>query len=98
MLIFDLSQALISQWSREIELHTNAGLKVMKYSSGSRIDSNVAKQILESHDIILTTYTEIMKSYPKNDPPIHCQTTEEKLQWWEETYAKERGALHRMML
>jgi len=70
----------------------------MKYSSGSRIDSNVAEKILKSHDIILTTYTEIMKSYPKNEPPIDRQTAEQKIAWWKETYETQRGALHRMML
>jgi hypothetical protein len=70
----------------------------MKYTSGSRIDSNFAEQILKSHDIILTTYTEIMKSYPKNEPPISCQTAEQKIAWWKETYESLRGPLHRMML
>jgi SNF2 family DNA or RNA helicase len=92
------SQALITQWAREIDLHTNCGFVVMKYTSGNRIDSNRAADILKSHDIILTTYTEIMKSYPKNDPPITCQSEKEKLKWWEETYDAERGPLHRMIL
>ncbi|KAF2682087.1 hypothetical protein K458DRAFT_370647 [Lentithecium fluviatile CBS 122367] len=91
------SQALITQWSREIELHTNAGFRVMKYTASSRIDSNCAEGILKSHDIILTTYTEIMKSYPRNEPPIDCQTAEQKIAWWKTTYDTERGALHRMM-
>jgi SNF2 family DNA or RNA helicase len=92
------SQALISQWAREIELHTDCGFMVMKYTSASRIDSNRAADILKSHDIILTTYTEIMKSYPKNEPPIDCQTAEQKILWWKRTYEAERGALHRMVL
>jgi SNF2 family DNA or RNA helicase len=70
---------------------------VMRYSSGSRIDSNFAEQILKSHDIILTTYTEILNSYPKNEPPIDCQTAEQKIDWWKKQYAKHRGVLHRLM-
>ncbi|KAJ4301538.1 hypothetical protein N0V90_003631 [Kalmusia sp. IMI 367209] len=92
------SPALITQWGREIELHTNAGLVVMRYTTGSRIDSNRADDILRRHDIILTTYHEIMKSYPKNEPPIECQTAEQKIAWWKDVYEKNRGPLHRMMV
>ncbi|CAI6332506.1 unnamed protein product [Periconia digitata] len=88
---------LLSQWADEIGLHTNCGLRVMKYTTGSRIDSNLIMQILGGHDIILTSYTEIMHSYPKNEPPIECQTTEEKNEWWKNTFETRRGALHRMM-
>ena len=69
----------------------------MRYGAGTRIDSNHAYAILADHDIILTSYTEIMKSYPKNEPPIECQTAEQKMAWWKEVYRKERGVLHRML-
>jgi SNF2 family DNA or RNA helicase len=68
----------------------------MRYGAGNRLDSNRTFQILKSHDIILTTYTEVMRSYPKNEPPIECQTAEEKIEWWKQVYHKERGVLHRM--
>lgn len=90
--------ALLTQWAREIDLHTDAGFLVMKYSSGTRIDSNRADEILYQHDIILTTYQEVMKSYPKNEPPIQYQTAEQKIDWWKEEYETMRGTLHRMML
>ncbi|KAF2645627.1 hypothetical protein P280DRAFT_531914 [Massarina eburnea CBS 473.64] len=91
------SPALLTQWSREIELHTNRRLIVMKYASGNRIDSNRTEEVLNHHDIILTTYAEIMRSYPKNEPPIECQSVEQKISWWKYTYETQRGALHRMM-
>lgn len=78
-------------------MHTNGTLKVMKYSSGNRIDSNRCMDILGNHDVILTTYSEIMRSYPKNQPPITLQTAEEKIAWWKNKYETERGVLHRMM-
>jgi hypothetical protein len=89
------SPALLSQWSKEIEQHTDCGLKVMRYSSGARIDSNHADKILKAHDIVLTTYSEVMRSYPKNEPPIEHQTAEQKIAWWKEQYENERGLLHR---
>ncbi|KZM25989.1 uncharacterized protein EKO05_0009128 [Ascochyta rabiei] len=90
------SPNLLYQWGAEIAQHTNCNLKVMRYGSGHRLDSTHAISILETHDIILTTYGEVMKSYPKNNPPIECQTAEEKIAWWKETYINHRGVLHQM--
>jgi len=90
------SPALLGQWGKEIEQHTDCGLKVMKYGAGNRIDSNAAFEVLKHHDIILTSYSEVMKSYPKNEPPIECQTAEQKIDWWKKTYDSQRGVLHRM--
>jgi SNF2 family DNA or RNA helicase len=91
------SPALLSQWGKEIEQHTACGLKIMRYGAGTRIDSNHTFEILKHHDIILTTYGEVMKSYPKNEPPIDCQTAEQKMVWWKSVYETQRGVLHRMM-
>jgi SNF2 family DNA or RNA helicase len=91
------SPALLTQWDKEIQQHTNCGLKVMKYSAGTRIVSSHAETVLKGHDIVLTTYGEVMKSYPKNEPPIHCQTAEQKIAWWKDVYENNRGILHRMM-
>jgi SNF2 family DNA or RNA helicase len=91
------SPALLTQWKNEIDQHIESKMKIMRYGAGTRIDSTNANEILGAHDIILTTYTEIMKSYPKNEPPIQCQTAEQKIEWWKEVYEKERGVLHRMM-
>ena len=92
------SPALITQWQREIELHTDCGLNFMRYTSGNRIESNTLFDVLRQHDIVLTTYHEVCRGYPKNDPPIECQTAEQKIEWWKRTYEKERGPLHRMMV
>ena len=91
------SPSLLGQWQKEIETHTNTKLTAMRYSSGNRLDSNCSFEILAHHDIILTTYTEVMNSYPKNDPPTRCETPEDKIEWWKEVYESQRGLLHRMM-
>lgn len=44
----------------------------------------------------LTTYNEVMRSYPNSKPPKECRTAVEREQWWEETYEKERGFFHRI--
>lgn len=91
------SPALLTQWDKEIQEHTNCGLSVLRYGAGTRLQSNDTSNILSGIDIILTTYGEIMKSYPKNEPPIECQTAQQKIEWWKEVYDKERGVLHRTM-
>ncbi|KAI4934304.1 hypothetical protein J4E85_002160 [Alternaria conjuncta] len=94
------SPALLTQWKNEIELHTDASkvnMKIMRYGAGTRLDSTNAHQILAGHDVVLTTYHEIMQSYPKNEPPIECQTAEQKIAWWKLVFEKQRGPLHRMM-
>jgi SNF2 family DNA or RNA helicase len=91
------SQNLLRQWAQEIQTHTADNLlTVMKYGSGNRLDSNRSYQILQQHDIVLTTYGEVMQSYPKNEPPIECQTAEEKIKWWHNVFETGRGVLHRM--
>lgn len=69
----------------------------MRYGAGTRIDSNTPEDVLTGHDIVLTTYTEVMNSYPKNEPPIECQTAEQKIEWWKDVYDRHRGVLHRTM-
>lgn len=91
------NQNLLNQWAKEINLHTDGTLKVIFHVPGNRLESNRAADVLEGHDIVLTTYTEIMKSYPKNEPPISCQTTEDKMEWWKNEWEKHRGILHRVI-
>ncbi|KAF2129498.1 hypothetical protein P153DRAFT_340405 [Dothidotthia symphoricarpi CBS 119687] len=91
------SNALLSQWAEEIMRHTNCNFKIMRYNAGTRIDSSVASKVLGAHDIVLTTYGEVMKSYPKNTPPIECQSAEQKIAWWKQVYEEQRGVLHSMM-
>ncbi|KAF2273008.1 uncharacterized protein EI97DRAFT_425181 [Westerdykella ornata] len=90
------SPSLLTQWEREIETHTNCGLKIMRYGTGTRLASNASAQVLAHFDIVTTTYGEILRSYPKNNPPIELQTAEDKISWWKEQWDKNRGLLHRV--
>jgi len=44
----------------------------------------------------ITTYREVMRSYPKADPPLNLQTEEEKKSWWMTHYEENRGLLHQV--
>ncbi|KAK7618626.1 DNA repair protein-like protein rad5 [Phyllosticta citricarpa] len=90
---------LVAQWRSEIEKHVKVKenkIKVMTYRSGSRIDSNDDSEMLSSYDFVITTYYEVMNSFPKGEPPVELQTRKEKDEWWSKFYEKKKGLLHRV--
>ena len=86
------SPALVTQWRAEIEKHTmdkrehkQYGLgTVLEFTARSRINSNNNMDLLEQADIVLTTYSEVLKSYPKSDVPPNLVTAAQKDEWWTE--------------
>lgn len=91
------SPALLDQWEKEIQLHTDCGLHIQKHTSGLHVSTNNPEQWpFGVVDILLTTYQEVMRSYPRTNPPIACQTAEEKISWWKKEWEEKRGILHRV--
>ncbi|KAA6409187.1 MAG: hypothetical protein FRX48_06740 [Lasallia pustulata] len=90
--------ALVAQWSEEIDTHVekNALGIVVRYHSNSRIWGTDAILLLQQASVILTTYGEVLRSYPKNNPPIDLLSYEKKKEWWEAHYKENRGLLHRL--
>jgi SNF2 family DNA or RNA helicase len=97
------SPSLVGQWQDEIRTHCQSkrenkhgiGL-VFQHRAGKRIHSNQDDEVLASADIILTTYQEVMKSYPKANPPPQLTTAVQKDAYWKKLWDEERGVLHRM--
>ncbi|KAF2772880.1 P-loop containing nucleoside triphosphate hydrolase protein [Teratosphaeria nubilosa] len=97
------SPALISQWYSEIQKHCQSrrehkqyGLgNVILYKSGFRILGNNVIESLEQADIVLTTYYEIAKSYPKAIVPPNLVTAGQKDAWWKQHFDENRGIFHR---
>ena len=89
--------ALVSQWYKEIGFHVEkkAAGKVIKYMS-TRGKSENDVQAMSKNDIVLTTYTEVMKSLPKFDAPVELQTAREKSEWWDKHLEENKGLLHRV--
>ena len=98
------SPALVTQWYAEVTKHCHdfrsnkkVGIgKVIIYKAGNRMMSNADEEILSQHDIVLTTYHEIARSYPKATIPTNLVTSTQKDAWWKTHYEQERGLLHRM--
>ncbi|QDS73153.1 hypothetical protein FKW77_001974 [Venturia effusa] len=95
--------ALISQWMGEITKHTVqekkpnwTPLKVLKWHGSSKPWTNDRLGGIPDYDIVLTTYDEVRKSYPKEDYPISLQTRQERESWWQQFYEENKGTLHRV--
>ncbi|KAJ5091919.1 hypothetical protein NUU61_006789 [Penicillium alfredii] len=69
---------------------------VLEIHARSRLASlNIVNMLMQS-DVIVTTYEEVRKSYPKLDPPHGMESTTEIRAWWDSFYRREVGALHRI--
>lgn len=93
-----VTPSLVGQWMAELEKHIEPGVfpSVIKYHGSSKIVGNGALHVMRSMDVILTTYGEVMNSYPKFEPPDDMKSLEEKLSWWDDIWEKTRGNLHRV--
>ena len=97
------SAALVSQWRREIDekVYTDKqsphGIgRVKEYHAAAQLKSNQELEELIECDIVLTTYTQVQKSYPKADIPAEYTTAEQKNELWKKHFEKERGLLHKI--
>lgn len=70
--------------------------RILRYHSGSRLQSNNILSDLMAYDVILTTYGEVQRSYPVAEPPKHLCTEEKKNEWWRKFYEEHVGPLHRI--
>ena len=97
------SPALVSQWYQEIRRHCQSqkdnkhGIgRVIQFRAGHRITSDDPCGIMEDADIVLTTYTEVSKSYPKVVIPPHLITAKAKDAWWTKHWGENKGELHQV--
>lgn len=90
--------SLITQWMEEIEKHVQPKVlgRILRWHSGSKINSNDVLEDLKGYDIILTTYEEVRKSYPVYEPPMHLVGEQAKNDFWAKLYREKVGALHMM--
>lgn len=95
------SAALVSQWRREItekvftDRESVHGIgRVKEYTAQLRSNQEI-EELMEC-DIVLTTYTQVQKSYPKAEIPAEYTTAEQKNEWWKKHWEAERGILHRI--
>lgn len=90
------SPALLLQWKRELLTHASEHVfqRILIYSRGSKIEGEGCAAVLEEADVVLTTYGQVIKSYPLEAPPEHLETAQEKRDWAEKHWSDKCGLLH----
>lgn len=68
----------------------------MKYGVGSRLVTNNTVESLQRSNVVITTYSEVLRSYPKKEPPEEYVTDEQREQWWAKYLEEKKGPLHRI--
>jgi hypothetical protein len=89
--------SLLTQWMSEIDRHAEPAHtgRVLMYRAGARLMVNDIEAALGNMGVVISSYSEVLRSWPKNDPPPHLFTESAKAEWW----AKERenvGPLHKV--
>ena len=98
-----MAASLLEQWFDEIMLHCEPRTKHPKgvgeckvFRSSQEGRSNDPLKGLFAHDILITTYEEVAKSYPLRDPPPELTEKYERDEWWADYYEESKGLLHQM--
>ncbi|KAL9127399.1 MAG: hypothetical protein Q9217_003717 [Psora testacea] len=91
------SPSLMSQWEHELEKHVDPTVfrRIVPHHGKSHYSGKGAEYEMEKADIILTTYGEVLRSYPKCLIPKDIREPEKKRLHWMSQWEKTRGLLHR---
>lgn len=87
--------SLLSQWEAEIKVHVDEKVfpRVIPYKASSRIPANV----LEVCDIVLTSFTEVMNSWPfPNSPEDKADAQQLGEDEWAKNHGSKKGDLQRV--
>lgn len=89
---------LCSQWLSEIKKHVMPGTfqETIIYRAGSRLESADPIKTLSNTDIVITSYGEVLRSYPHCKTPMHLVTPQAKENWWSQYFEANRGVLHKI--
>ncbi|KAL9600359.1 MAG: hypothetical protein Q9219_003209 [cf. Caloplaca sp. 3 TL-2023] len=94
------SPPLLLQWKRELAKHANEGIFrciiTLDAASKQQGDGLASETALENADVVLTTYGQVVKSFPALEPPEELETMEERQLWLERHWANRSGLLHKV--
>ncbi|KAE8354396.1 SNF2 family N-terminal domain-containing protein [Aspergillus coremiiformis] len=89
---------LVSHWMNQICKHCEPdaiGEVLVYHASAKYLTLDVPKSI-QKHNVVITTYDEVRKSYPQYNAPGQIVDGEKLREWWKETYEHEAGPLHQI--
>ena len=89
-------EAILQQWARELEKHVHRGIlnNVQIYHPRFHPRTPEAAQNLQRCDVVLTSYTSVLRSIPKRKPLSKKNPKEEEERWQEELHIN-KGVLHK---
>lgn len=88
--------SLVDQWEAEIKKHAPDPFPhIVVHKAPSLLKDDILKMALKNSDVLLTTYHEVVKSFPKAQPPEDLTSPEGLISWWEEVWKEDCGLLHR---
>ncbi|PWY79259.1 hypothetical protein BO70DRAFT_338462 [Aspergillus heteromorphus CBS 117.55] len=89
---------LVTHWKDQIIKHCEEQElgDVLVYKSSSRLETLDPVKSLEKYDIIITTYEEVRRSYPRCGFPAEVFDRQKIIDWWETRFDEEAGPLHQI--
>jgi hypothetical protein len=86
------------QWATEIDTYVEKNFlgPVITYFGNGKLQGSGAAEVLQSAGIILTTYSQVARSYPTFKPPKGTSGLDNRKEWWHDYYMKERGVFHQL--
>ena len=86
---------LVNQWESELIKHAPSAFnRILRHCSGSRMSGVGTENVLREADIVLTTYSEVVKSYPKIPLPDDINSEKDLIRWWNHRDDLARDVLH----
>ncbi|PWY94320.1 SNF2 family helicase [Aspergillus sclerotioniger CBS 115572] len=89
---------LVTHWKVQITKHCDRKAigEVLIYKANSRLETLDTVGSLERYDVIITTYDEVRRSYPRIKVPDNAMSDDKIKEWWDESYETEVGPLHQI--
>ncbi|KAI2902263.1 hypothetical protein CBS11852_2213 [Aspergillus niger] len=92
---------LVTHWKTQINKHCEKKAigDVLIYKANSRLETLDTLDTVESlvrYDVIITTYDEVRKSYPRIKVADSVADNDKLAAWWDQSYEDEIGPLHRI--
>ena len=87
---------LVQQWYDELSKHAEDDTFpcIWRYHAGMRLGGKGIVQDMERANVAITTYQEVVRSYPKVDIPVELGDLTELKEWWRTIWNEGRDVLH----
>lgn len=91
--------ALQKQWYNEILKHADRTVGFIKNIliwKSSALQPSDPVALLNNFDVVITSYHELLRSFPKKEIPPELVTARAKEEWWEKYFEENKGVLHQV--